>query len=95
MDESLCVRVQVFGKVQGVWYRESTRKKAEELGVKGWVRNRADGSVEALLQGPAAAVHALVAWCHQGPPLAEVTQVVAQPCTEECPTATAFVVRRD
>ncbi len=69
------VRLRVRGRVQGVWYRASTRAKAEELGLRGWVRNRRDGSVEAEAEGPDAAVDALVAWCGEGPPLAEVTSV--------------------
>lgn len=69
------VRLRVRGRVQGVWYRASTRARAEELGLRGWVRNRRDGSVEAEAEGPDAAVDALVAWCREGPPLAEVTSV--------------------
>lgn len=65
----------IRGRVQGVWYRESMRQEAERLGVTGWVRNRRDGTVEAMLQGEAAAVQALIEWAWQGPPAAEVSDI--------------------
>lgn len=68
-------RVRVQGRVQGVWFRESTRRQAEQLGLAGWVRNREDGSVEAVFEGPVDAVAQAVAWCRLGPPRAEVTAV--------------------
>ena len=65
-------RVVVEGYVQGVGYREFTRRAALRLGVSGWVRNRSDGAVEALIYGPLAAVEALVAEMRQGPRFAAV-----------------------
>jgi acylphosphatase len=68
-------RVLVSGRVQGVWFRESCRDEAVQAGVDGWVRNLDDGRVEAVLEGPAAAVDAVVAWCRQGPRRARVDRV--------------------
>jgi len=65
-------QIRVTGRVQGVGFRDALRAEALRLGVKGWVRNRADGSVEALLQGDDASVDRLIAWARRGPPLAQV-----------------------
>ncbi|MDD2700270.1 MAG: acylphosphatase [Sideroxydans sp.] len=65
----------VHGRVQGVWFRDSMRREAQRLGVHGWCRNRSDGTVEAMLQGDAVAVDALLAWAHRGPELAQVSRV--------------------
>jgi acylphosphatase len=70
------LHLQITGRVQGVWFRESMRREAERLGVAGWVRNRPDGSVEAVAQGPADAVDALVDWARTGPPQARVERIV-------------------
>ena len=84
-------RLQVTGRVQGVWFRESCREVADRLGVTGSVRNRADGTVEVVVEGPAQEVEALVAWCRHGPPAAEVTGVEV---AEERPEGlTGFRVR--
>jgi len=69
------VRLIIEGRVQGVWFRDSTRREASRLSVSGWVRNRPDGSVEVLAEGPADKVEQLIAWCHQGPPAAQVSRV--------------------
>jgi len=69
------VEVRVHGRVQGVWFRGSTRDEARRLGLAGWVSNRSDGTVQARLQGDPAAVEAMVAWCRIGPPGAEVTRL--------------------
>ncbi len=63
------------GRVQGVYYRDTTRRVAGEHGVAGWVRNLADGRVEAVFEGEPDAVAAVVAWAHDGPPQAVVTGV--------------------
>lgn len=68
----------VRGLVQGVGYRWSMLQAAQERGVRGWVRNRRDGSVEALVTGPANAVQSLVEWAHHGPPHARVDAVEAR-----------------
>jgi acylphosphatase len=73
--ENIRVRLIIEGRVQGVWFRESTRKEAARLGVYGWVRNRPDGSVEVLAEGPEDKVRKLAAWCHHGPTSARVTRV--------------------
>ena len=65
-------RVVVRGRVQGVWFRESARQRAERLGVSGWVRNRPDGAVEAELEGEPDDVEILVWWFGHGPPQAQV-----------------------
>jgi acylphosphatase len=69
------VHVIVRGYVQGVGFRASCARQAHALGVAGWVRNAWDGSVEALFEGEAAVVDAMVRWCHDGPPRAQVTGV--------------------
>jgi acylphosphatase len=68
-------RVIVRGRVQGVFFRDTCRREARSRGVNGWVRNLADESVEAVFEGPAASVEAMVAWARHGPELAEVTAV--------------------
>lgn len=68
-------RVVVHGRVQGVFFRDSCKREAHRAGVAGWVRNEPDGSVGAVFEGPAHAVEALVAWCHEGPPHARVERV--------------------
>ncbi len=68
-------RVVVQGRVQGVWFRGATEQRARALGLAGWVRNRADGSVEAVFEGAREAVEAALAFCRRGPPAARVEQV--------------------
>ena len=74
-------QVRIEGKVQGVCYRDYTARQARAEGVTGWVRNCADGSVEALISGPESAVEAMLAWFQQGPPRARVTAVKFQELT--------------
>lgn len=69
------VSIRVTGRVQGVWYRQSTKKTAEQHGVFGWVRNNPDGSVSAVFEGQQHAVQTLIDWCRQGPPAARVTEL--------------------
>ena len=88
-----CVRLRIRGRVQGVFYRDSTRREAQRLGLRGWVRNRSNGSVEAVALGPPARIAARIDWCHEGPPLARVAEVAV---TEESGDADEpeFEVRR-
>ena len=74
-DQTIRRHVWVDGRVQGVWFRETCRRLATEVGVAGWVTNRADGRVEAVFEGTTAAVNHMVAWCRSGPPRAMVVDV--------------------
>ncbi len=80
-----CVRLRITGRVQGVWFRGSMQAEARRAGVGGWVRNLADGSVEALVAGDPAAVRQLVRWSHVGPPGAHVLKVTETPEPEPAP----------
>ncbi len=73
------VHVRIHGKVQGVWYRAWTAEEARDLGLDGWVRNRRDGTVEAVFAGAPDDVERMIALCRAGPPLAGVTQVEVGP----------------
>lgn len=86
-------QIRVSGRVQGVGYRFALRDEAIRLGVKGWVRNRADGSVEALLQGDDAAVSALINWAQRGPRAAKVNAVRDEPSAETGASFSDFVIR--
>jgi len=85
------IRLQITGRVQGVGFRYAMRHEAARRGLSGWVRNRRDGSVEALVQGEASAVEALIAWARQGPPGARVSEVNVS--TAEEPAQSGFELR--
>ena len=81
------VRVVIVGRVQGVFFRASCRRRADELGLGGWVGNRVDGAVEAVFEGPPGAVQEILDWCREGPPHARVdtVEVAEEPPTGEAP----------
>jgi len=91
MSEQVARRLRIEGRVQGVWFRESMRQEAEALGITGWVRNRMDGSVEAVVQGTAEAVRDITDWARRGPDHAVVERLEE---ADEAPGAfTAFEKR--
>jgi acylphosphatase len=75
MDDRIRAHVFVSGRVQGVYYRATTRDTARERGVDGWVRNLDDGRVEAVFEGTAEDVESMIEWCHTGSPNARVDDV--------------------
>jgi acylphosphatase len=85
------VHVAISGRVQGVWYRASTKQKADELGISGWAKNTAEGNVEAVFEGEKAKIDEMIAWCWIGPPLARVSDVKIVPSHSE-EKYTGFVV---
>lgn len=86
VDKRLCMRFLVHGRVQGVFFRASTRRKAMDLGLCGYANNRSDGGVEVLACGPLDAVRELEAWLWEGPPMAKVQGVTGTELPyAECP----------
>ncbi|MCK5784807.1 MAG: acylphosphatase [Desulfobacterales bacterium] len=75
MNRKISVHVVLSGRVQGVFFRMETRQAAERFGVNGWVRNRADGTVEAVFEGESEKVDLAVDWCKKGPPMASVSNI--------------------
>ena len=82
------VRIVIQGRVQGVWYRGWTIQQAQRLNIRGWVRNRRDGAVEALFSGPVVEVDEMINACRQGPPAADVAGLSEHPCAQ--PEAEGF-----
>ncbi len=82
------VHVIISGRVQGVWFRQSTMEAASGLGLSGWVRNLSDDSVEAVFEGSAGEIEKMLAWCKEGPPLAQVTEIreIENPETANLPS---------
>ena len=74
-EKKMCIRAVVSGKVQGVYFRDSTQKKAEQLGLTGWVKNLEHGDVELVACGSQDSIMILTEWLWEGPPLAEVHNV--------------------
>jgi len=83
MSERPARRLLIRGRVQGVGYRYSMVEAARELGIAGWVRNRADGRVEALVQGAPQQIDAIVAWARKGPRGARVDEIEIEPAEGE------------
>lgn len=79
MSDTKSVHIVITGRVQGVFYRRWTQERAQGHGVRGWVRNRQDGAVEAVFSGSPEAVDALLAECRQGPPAARVEDIAVEP----------------
>jgi acylphosphatase len=75
MAENVRAHLIITGIVQGVFFRMETQRAANQYGVNGWVRNKRDGSVEAVVEGPKENVESLIEWCRQGPPRATVNDV--------------------
>ncbi len=92
MSDLTRAHVFVSGRVQGVYFRATTQETAREAGVDGWVKNRDDGRVEAVFEGPESAVEELLGFCHEGPPAAAVDEVEV---TYESPAGLeGFEIRR-
>ncbi len=94
MSSEGSLRLRIAGRVQGVGYRDFVRGEADARGLKGWVRNRRDGTVEAVVSGAAGAVDELIAACWRGPPGARVAdiQIESAPPDSELPAA-GFAIR--
>ncbi|MCK0510820.1 acylphosphatase [Aromatoleum buckelii] len=90
-DAIVSRHLMIRGRVQGVYYRASAQAEGVRLGLAGWVRNRLDGSVEALVAGPETAVEHFIAWARQGPPAARVQDLVVT--AAERPEPGRFSVR--
>ncbi|WP_420388192.1 acylphosphatase [Roseivirga sp.] len=76
-------KITVKGKVQGVYYRASTREKATELKVNGWCKNLPNGDVQIHAEGDSDSIEELIQWCHQGPTYAVVTEVLTEEVNSE------------
>ena len=87
------VQVIVHGRVQGVWFRATTKDGAEKRGVHGWVRNTSKGTVEAMFQGPSSSVDEMISWCHKGSSLSKVEKVDVSP-VEDAESFSTFRIRR-
>lgn len=75
MEEKVRAHAVISGRVQGVFFRMETKRAADGFGVFGWVRNKRDGTVEAVFEGSEESVMSVLEWCKKGPPIANVTKV--------------------
>ncbi len=78
MKNKVRVHAVISGRVQGVFFRMETKKEADRLGISGWVKNRKDGTVEAVFEGDEDSVTSMIEWCKKGPPLSSVLDVGIQ-----------------
>ena len=78
-------KIQVYGRVQGVFFRASTKEKADELGIKGWVRNESNGSVLIHAEGEELPMEEFINWCHKGPLMSKVEKVEIEIPESEAP----------
>ena len=87
MTEYLRLHVFISGKVQGVYYRQNTTTRAQELNISGWIRNLKNGKVEAVFEGEKSNVNKLLEWCYSGPKNAIVSniEIVNEPFKKEYP----------
>lgn len=83
--ERKAIFLRIQGRVQGVWFRAWMQEEADKRGIQGWVRNRTDGTVEAMMVGTPEEVDGLLEACHNGPPLARVDKIDTQPATGVVP----------
>lgn len=90
---SRAVRVNVYGRVQGVYFRYHTKLTADRLGLSGWVRNRRDGSVEALISGNSSDVKEMIDWLHYGPDRAVVHKVQITEVEDDESLSSEFLIR--
>lgn len=93
MDDLAAARVVVSGRVQGVFYRQTTKDKARSLGLVGWVRNQEDGSVALEASGPRERVMQLIDWCRKGPPAARVDNIQVEWLEQNSSAANFDIVR--
>lgn len=94
MNDLATARVSVVGRVQGVFYRQTTKDKAQSLGLVGWVKNQADGSVALEATGPKDRVMQLIEWCRQGPRLARVDDLQVEWLEQQSTARDKFEVVR-
>ena len=92
-DFYMATRLRISGRVQGVGFRYALQSEARRLGLAGWVRNRSDGSVEALAQGAPQSLDALTAWARRGPAAARVSSVQVEPAADGEAPHTGFELR--
>jgi len=86
------IKLTIYGRVQGVFFRETARQKAKKLALTGWVRNAPAGTVEILAQGKEENLKKMIAWCHKGPFLARVERVEIQPLKELVPQSDFIII---